>query len=110
VQAEYNGVRLHGAIGHVTPTTSTKAEMMLSASNAAMASPRHGWHESITVGTRPPGRTSDHEPSVAGISVLAWLKESDTSVRWPTSPVLYSVLTANPVITIPAKGWAEVPQ
>jgi hypothetical protein len=55
VRAEYSGVRLHAATGHVTPTTSTKAGMMLLASNAAMASPLHSWHESITVGTRPPG-------------------------------------------------------
>jgi hypothetical protein len=112
VSAEYSGVRLHAATGYVTSPTSTKAETMLFASNAAMASPLHSWHESITVGTLPPrGRTSDREPSVAGYcSVPAWLKESDTSVRWPASPVLYSVVTANPVITIPARGWAEVPQ
>ena len=29
--------------------------MMLFASNAAMASPLHSWHEWIAVGTQPPG-------------------------------------------------------
>jgi hypothetical protein len=47
VPAEYSGVRLHAAAGYVTSPTSTKAETMLFASNAAMASPLHSWHESI---------------------------------------------------------------
>jgi hypothetical protein len=110
VRAEYSGVRLHAATSHLTPTTSTKAEVMLFASNAVMASPLRGWHESITVKTRPPGEPVTTRRPWPGFSVPAWLKESDTSVRWPTPLVLYSVLTANPVITIPARGWAEVPQ
>jgi hypothetical protein len=66
VQAEYNSVRLHAAMGYVTRTTSTKAEARRSAGPAATGSPKRGWTASHTVGAQPLRRTSDREPSVAG--------------------------------------------
>lgn len=66
VQAEYNSVRLHAAMGYVTRTTSTKAGARRSAGPATAGSPRRGWAASHTVGTQPLRRTSDREPSVAG--------------------------------------------
>jgi hypothetical protein len=64
--------------------------MMLSASNVAMASPRRGWYESITVGTRPQGRTSDHEPSVAGYFSPSLVQRVRylSSVAHTASPIL----------------------
>jgi hypothetical protein len=35
---------------------------------------------------------------------------SAPDARRPTPPVLYSVQTANPVVTVSARGWTEVPQ
>jgi hypothetical protein len=51
IQAEYNSVRLHAAIGYVTPTTSTTAAAKRSARPAATGSPRRGSTASHTVGT-----------------------------------------------------------
>ena len=35
---------------------------------------------------------------------------SAPDARRPTPPVLYSVQTANPVVTVSARGWTEVPR
>jgi hypothetical protein len=51
IQAEYNSVRLHAAIGYVTPTTSTTAAAKRSARPAATGSPRRGWTAPHTVET-----------------------------------------------------------
>jgi Integrase core domain len=63
---EYNGVRLHATIGYVTPTTSTKAKAMPSASSAATGSPPHATTASHTVEPQPTRRTRDRAPSLAG--------------------------------------------
>ena len=86
VQAEYNSVRLHAAMGYVTRTTSTKAEARRS-DPAATGSPRRGWAASHTVGTQP---VTASRPWL-GITSAPWLIKSDTShigrrfLRgWPT--------------------------
>jgi len=53
IQAEYNSVRQHAAIGYVAPTTSTTAAAKRSARAAATSSPRRGWTASHIVGTPP---------------------------------------------------------
>jgi len=65
VRAEYITIRLHASIGYVTPTTSTKAEVMPFASNAATGSPPHARTASHTVDLQPLRRTSDRAPSLA---------------------------------------------
>lgn len=78
VQAEYNSVRQHAAMGYVTRTTRTKAEARRSVRPAATGSPRRGSTASHTVGTQPCGEPVTASRSRLGITTASWLIKSDT--------------------------------
>jgi hypothetical protein len=49
-------------------------------------------------------------PPMTSAKVPVWFKKSETSVQLPTAPILCSVLTADAIITITVRWWAEMAQ